>query len=299
MINWLKDFPDKKFEMGVADVAARERARKLRGEEYFKERFLAAKKLRASLPEGGSRAPAEWAPRRPEKSAWREGVDALDLTPIIIALEWDWALRPCEFSGPKMSESPGDVASARLAVVAPASCLWRFSTPNEWRTLCAQAATLAGNRKTAAFTDLFRRTTPIIESIGDAWREEGTCMTSQVQYYERANSGGFDLAARLRLNPGALSILPERDARGAPAFAARSAELRGAADRLIDELGAGWVIKGEPGNEAQLFLHGPWGQDCEVKKQALEACLAVWEANQISAATSTSTETIKAKAPRI
>ena len=146
----------------LEEISARQRSYRASGEASFARRMSAMEELRRSLPAGAASAPADWDPRRPEKSAWREGVDALELTPMIIALEWGWMLRCgiAETLGLKDGGEQGgkeDAASAPLAVVAPASCLWRFSTPNEWRTLCAQAATLAGNRKTAALTRLLMR----------------------------------------------------------------------------------------------------------------------------------------------
>ena len=286
------------------DISASQRSYRARGEAYFLQRESAMEELRRTLPAGGASAPAEWDPRRPEKSAWREGAGALELTPIIIALEWDWSLRwgiveNMGWEDERDGASEEDVASARLAVVAPASCLWRFSTPNEWRTLCAQAAKLAGNRKTAALTRLLQRAKPMLDGLGDPWREDGASQTSLFQQYPPSDSGGFALAALARLNPGSLALEPAADAHGVPAAARRAAELRGVADRLIHELGAGWVIQGAPGKEAQHFVHGPWGEDCDVKKEAMVACAAFWEAKQLSQAIPSTSEVAKSKAPRI
>lgn len=290
----------------LEEISARQRSYRASGEASFARRMSAMEELGRSLPEGGASAPADWDPRRPEKSAWREGAGSLELTPMIIALEWGWTLRGgiAETLGLKDGgdhASKEDAASVPLAVVAPASCLWRFSTPNEWRTLCSQAATLAGNRKTAALTRLLLRARPMLEGLGDAWREEGAGETSMVQHYAPSDSGGFALAALARINPGSLALALDtmEGARGTSAQARRGAALRGVADRLIHELGAGWVIEGSPGKDAQHFLLGPWGEDCEAKKEALEACAAFWEAKQLSEAAKPVAAMPKARSRRI
>ena len=146
---------------------------------------------------------------------------------------------------------------------------------------------------------LFRRARPILEGLGDAWREEGTCATTMLQHYPQIHSGGFALATLARLNPGVLAIDPAEGSHGISSVALRAAELRGAADRLIHELGAGWVIEGAPGKEARHFVGESWEHDCEAKKDAVKACMAFWEARQLSQATPHAAAIAKAKAPRI
>lgn len=67
---------------------------------------------------------------------------------------------------------------------------------------------------------------------------------------------------------------------GAIGAAGQAAALRAAADMLIHEVGAGRVVKGDPGKEARHFLEAH-GAGLRGKKQAVAACMALWEADQL------------------
>lgn len=272
------------------------------------ERWRATEQARAQrlaewekrLPAPSPWPPADWAPARPEgKAAYAKGYETLAKTPIVFSFSWDFVSGMARGSEVEVSAELIERAKTAPPVLlaAPASCVWRFVEKAQWRSFCAQAASLSGDSLRRALQKFLQ---PLAFGAYDKGARalqdpESLSLLSSCKEIDRFHLGGFCCGVAIELNPGLGSIAPLKA--GEESLSAYGQRVEGAWERLrqiaseaalglSEDLAAGWILELDVDadklsgsyDKARLFNYG---NESQARELALELCLARWESGEI------------------